>query len=158
MKKKSTFLNLNTGLGLAAVILVPTIGSTLAGTIQLNSGGTVEFGQGVVVTAACDPSITVTPSSALVGSTFIATSIAVTGLANASCNTKTLTIKALNSSNVVQLSCAFVIGSSASSTATTHTGDCNIYGAADSPTGFVFRPTAELSSAVIEKITLESSS
>jgi hypothetical protein len=156
-KKKSNTRNLKIALGLAAVILVPTIGSTLAGTIQLNSGASVEFGQGVVTTAACDPSITVTPSSALVGSTFIATSIAVTGLANASCNTKTLTIKALNSSNVVQLSCAFVIGSSASSTATTHTGDCNIYGVADETTGFVFRPTEQLSSAVIEKITLESS-
>jgi len=157
-KKKSNTRNLKIALGLAAVILVPTIGSTLAGSIVLNANTGVEFGQGVVTTAACDSSITVTPSSALVGSTFIATSIAVTGLANASCNTKTLTIKALNSINEVQLSCEFLIGSSASSTATTETtGDCDIYGAADGITGFVFRPTAQLSSAVIEKITLESS-
>ena len=155
-KKKSNTRNLKIALGLAAVILVPTIGSTLAGSITV-SGGSLEFGQGVVTTAACDPTITVTPVSALVDSGFIATTIAVTGLENASCNTKTFTIKALNSANAVQLSCAFLIGSSASSTATTHTGDCNVYGTADDTTGFTFRPDNALSSALIEKITLESS-
>ena len=50
MKKKSTYLNLNTGLGLAAVILVTSIGTTLAGSIVINSNTEFEFGQGIVTT------------------------------------------------------------------------------------------------------------
>ena len=68
-KKKSNTRNLKIALGLAAVILVPTIGSTLAGSIAV-SGGTVEFGQGVVATAACDEIVTVTPTSVLTNSMF----------------------------------------------------------------------------------------
>ena len=41
--KKKSKRNLKIALGLAAVILVPTIGSTLAGSIAV-SGGSVEFG------------------------------------------------------------------------------------------------------------------
>jgi len=61
-KKKSNTRNLKIALGLAAVILVPTIGSTLAGSITV-SGGSLEFGQGIVTTAACDTTITVTPEA-----------------------------------------------------------------------------------------------
>ena len=46
-----------------AVLVLGGMSTTLAGTISLNSSGSVEFGQGVVTTAACDTSITVTPSS-----------------------------------------------------------------------------------------------
>ena len=46
-KKKSNTRNLKIALGLAAVILVPSIGSTLAGNIAI-SGAAVEFGQGSV--------------------------------------------------------------------------------------------------------------
>ena len=57
VKKKSNTRNLKIALGLAAVILIPTIGSTLAGSITVGTG-TVEFGQGFVTTAACDTAIT----------------------------------------------------------------------------------------------------
>ena len=60
-KKKSNTRNLKIALGLAAVILVPTIGSTLAGSITVGGTNSIEFGQGVVTTAACDGDITVTP-------------------------------------------------------------------------------------------------
>ena len=64
VKKKSNTRNLKIALGLAAVILIPTIGSTLAGTITIGSANRVEFGQGVLATAACDEDgITVTPTS-----------------------------------------------------------------------------------------------
>ncbi len=46
-----------------AVLVLGGMSTTLAGTISLGSGNTVEFGQGVVSTAACDPSITVIPIS-----------------------------------------------------------------------------------------------
>jgi len=51
---------------LAVVVSVAVVGgmsTTLAGTINLNSAGTVEFGQGVVRTAACDTSIRILPTS-----------------------------------------------------------------------------------------------
>ena len=62
VKKKSNTRNLKIALGLAAVILIPTIGSTLAGTISINTGSAVEFGQGVVQSAACG-NITLTPAA-----------------------------------------------------------------------------------------------
>ena len=46
-----------------AVLVLGGMSTTLAGTISLGSNNTVEFGQGVVSTAACDPSITVIPIS-----------------------------------------------------------------------------------------------
>jgi len=52
---------------LAVVVSVAVVGgmsTTLAGTISLNSSGSVEFGQGVVTTAACDTSIKILPTSA----------------------------------------------------------------------------------------------
>jgi hypothetical protein len=51
---------------LAVVVSVAVVGgmsTTLAGTISLNSSGSVEFGQGVVTTAACDASIKILPAS-----------------------------------------------------------------------------------------------
>ena len=62
-KKKSKWLKI--GIGLSALVLIPTIGSTLAGSISINAGSGVEFGQGVVSTAACDGAITVAPTSEL---------------------------------------------------------------------------------------------
>ena len=56
-KKLSFKLGLLT---LAAVLGYTTLGSTFASNVQIGSGR-VEFGQGVLATAACDTSITVTP-------------------------------------------------------------------------------------------------
>ena len=53
--------NLKSLAGLATVAAVAVLGSTLAANISLGSGSTLEFGQGVQVTAACDSSITLTP-------------------------------------------------------------------------------------------------
>ena len=46
-----------------AVLVLGGMSTTLAGTISLGTGNTVEFGQGVVTTAACDTSIKVIPTS-----------------------------------------------------------------------------------------------
>ena len=50
---------------IVAGVLVAMMGmsTTLAGTITINTNGAVEFGQGLVTTAACDSTINVTPSS-----------------------------------------------------------------------------------------------
>jgi hypothetical protein len=60
-KKKLTWRSPKVIFGVALLIAVPAIGSTLAATIAVNAGNSVEFGQGVVATTACDNSITVTP-------------------------------------------------------------------------------------------------
>ena len=103
VKKKSNTRNLKIAIGLAAVILIPTIGSTLAGSITINSSGTVEFGQGISQATACGD-LTLTPATSLVnasgaGSFKLATVTLVMPIA---CTGKTFTIKALgNSSNTL---------------------------------------------------------
>ena len=57
--------NLKSLAGLATVAAVAVLGSTLAANISLGSG-TLEFGQGVQVTAACDESITLSPKVSFV--------------------------------------------------------------------------------------------
>ncbi len=52
--------NLKSLAGLATVAAVAVLGSTLAANITLGAG-TLEFGQGVQVTAACDTDITLSP-------------------------------------------------------------------------------------------------
>lgn len=86
-------------LGIGAVAAVTGLGSTLAANISLNGGADVEFGQGVVTTAACDNEITVTPVSAFDNSVdpavFNLASIGLSGIDNdaGDCDGKTLTIK-----------------------------------------------------------------
>ena len=159
-KKKSNTRNLKIALGLAAVILVPTIGSTLAGSITV-SGNAIEFGQGVVTTAACDGSITVTPESALVGAGFIATAIAVTDIGDLDCTDKIFTIKALDVGDSALFTCRFDFGATSVATtlAANNPGTCYVYGYSylNIGTGFTFQPGSEIDAADIEKITLESS-
>ena len=103
-KNKSNTRNLKIALGLAAVILVPTIGSTLAGTITIGTSNTMEFAQGVTATTACDSAIVILPGSTLTSGTFKLTSLALSGIKNATsaaCAGKFFTLKVLNSSNVL---------------------------------------------------------
>ena len=63
-RQKSSTKGLFAVAGFAAIAV---LGSTLAANISLNSGGTLEFGQGIAVTAACDENgITVTPKAQFV--------------------------------------------------------------------------------------------
>jgi hypothetical protein len=52
-------------IGVVALVLVPSLGNTFAGSIAVNanSGNAVEFGQGITATAACDANVTITPSA-----------------------------------------------------------------------------------------------
>ena len=98
---------------LAVVVSVAVVGgmsTTLAGTISLNTSGSVEFGQGVVTTAACDTTIKILPASSFETSTstFNVSTIALqnigsnggtdTSTAGAGCLGKKLTLKAYNAS------------------------------------------------------------
>jgi len=89
-------------LGIGALAAVTGIGSTLAANITLNNNTDVEFGQGVVTTAACDNTITVAPVSAFDNSSDPAvfnlssielSDIDVSGDPAGVCYGKTLTIK-----------------------------------------------------------------
>ena len=162
IKKKSKNRNLKIALGLAAVILIPTIGSTLAGTITIGTGNSVEFGQGFTATTSCDgDGITVVPSTVLTSGTFNLESITVTGIASG-CATKNFTFKVLNASNVEQIIgtgnptsiCKVVFQTS---TSTSSTGACIVSGSTE--TGFAVAPAAgvTLAAANVYKITLETS-
>jgi len=175
VKKKSNTRNLKIALGLAAVILIPTIGSTLAGTITIGTENTLEFAQGVTATTACDDAIVITPGSTLSGGTFKLTTLALTGIknaTNAACAGKYLTLKVLNSSNTLatitngastaatqvkfQLpeTCAVAaIIDSPDTNATVATGVC------DASTGSVTVTLAtSLLATSLDKVTLESAS
>ena len=102
---------------LAVVVSVAVVGgisTTLAGTISLNTGGSVEFGQGVVTTAACDTSIKILPASNFETSTsaFTVSSVTIqeigiksggsdTATAGAGCLDKRLTFRAYDASGTV---------------------------------------------------------
>jgi len=60
-RKKNKNLKLALGVGTLAVMV--GLGSTLAANISLNSGGPVEFGQGVAQTISCQTDLTASPSA-----------------------------------------------------------------------------------------------
>ena len=162
VKKKGKNRNLKIALGLAAVILIPTIGSTLAGSITIGTDNSVEFGQGFTATTSCDSDgITVVPSTVLASGTFNLESITVSGVSS-NCATKNFTFKVLNASNVEQ-----IIGTGSptsickvvfqTSTSTSSTGACIVSGSTS--TGFALAPATgvTLAAANVYKITLETS-
>jgi hypothetical protein len=61
--------NLMIAAGVAGCLALGGLGTTLAANINLNGGSVVEFGQGVVQTAACDHEVLVTPNSTFVNGT-----------------------------------------------------------------------------------------
>ena len=84
---------------IVGVVAVAALGTTLAGQITLNSGQSVEFGQGVSVTAACDVTggITMAPSASFVNAvgtgTFNLGTIGFSGI-DSTCVGKVFTLKA----------------------------------------------------------------
>jgi hypothetical protein len=100
-KKKSSSKFL---LPISLLIAVGLFGSTFAANISINSGSSLEFGQGVLNTAACDDSITVAPASSYSNSSgyFKFASVTVSDVAQA-CDGKTLTVRAYPSSGETAL-------------------------------------------------------
>ena len=159
VKKKSNTRYLKIALGLAAVILIPTIGSTLAGTIAIGTGA-IEFGQGVVTTAACDTSITVTPTTAYTSDTFTVSTIAVSNLNFTSCNGSTLKIKVLSGTTPQIIStganttqCSVVITTTTAAVTESCAGIAYSSGIAGS---FTLTPSATLGAVFLDRITIES--
>ena len=84
---------------IVGVVALATLGSTLAGSITINSGQNVEFGQGVSVTASCDVTagITLAPTATFVNAvgtgTFNLGTIGFSGI-DSTCAGKVFTLKA----------------------------------------------------------------
>ena len=107
--------NLKSLAGLATVAAIAVLGSTLAANLSLNSGGAIEFGQGVSVTSACDDNgITVTPSVRFMNSagagTFYLSTIALTGInapaTGTTCLNKVFTLNAYDDASATPLQLA----------------------------------------------------
>ena len=114
--------NLKSLAGLATVAAVAVLGSTLAANISLGSGSTLEFGQGVQVTAACDNSITISPkvsfSNTSGGGVFYLSTVSFSNVDAVACASKTLSLNAYGDTLATPLQLATVGGSTALTTAT----------------------------------------
>ena len=76
------------------LIAIPVIGTTLAGTITINSGTAVQFAQGSITTATCDADISVSATSTYSDNFYLKT-ITLSGINLVSgCEGKTLTVSA----------------------------------------------------------------
>ncbi len=117
-KKKS---NLRTLAGLASVAAIAVLGATLAANITLGTGS-LEFGQGVQITAACDSTITVTPTSTFTnaagGGAFHLTGIGISGFDDVACAAKIFSLNAYGNSNATPLVLATTAAGNSLTTAT----------------------------------------
>ncbi len=160
--------------GLVAMAMfgaVAVLGSTLAANISLNSG-TLEFGQGIAVTSACDSDgITATPKAVFSNSSgagqFNFASISFTGIADA-CTGDLFTVNAYGDTSATPLNIA-TVGANSYNVATfvmsatlgqsssyITTGSVNVSSTNADTAEIGFRGTQATSGAVY-KITLQSS-
>ena len=99
-------------LGVGVLAAAIGLGSTLAASINLNTGAPIEFGQGVAQTTSCDGEVTLTPISTFVNAEgaggFKFSAITLSGLdttdqsdSSEGCAGKSFTIKTYNESGVL---------------------------------------------------------
>jgi len=161
-QKKSSTRGLLAVAGFAAIAV---LGSTLAANISLNSG-TLEFGQGVAVTSACDSDgITATPkavfSNVTGGGSFNFASVSFSGIST-SCANKLFTLNAYGDTSATPLNIATL--SSTSYSVATFMFSATLPGSSYISTGSYTTSTAEIgfrgtqaTAGAVYKITLQSS-
>lgn len=92
--------------GAAVLLALPLIGTTLAASISINSGSSVQFGQGVIQATACDEAITVTANTSFTNASgagsFNVDTITLSGIADA-CSAKTFTVRAYDTTTATPL-------------------------------------------------------
>jgi hypothetical protein len=172
--KKKNNRNLKILLGIGALIAVPAIGTTLAANITVNTGGSVQFGQGISQTVSCQSgTLTATPNSSFVNSStagqFNLGSITLSGISS-TCDLKTFTVKVYDDSNSTALTIASPSPSPSGAIATavsvvfkvsgsgmTVVGNTNATLSNPSTTGFTINFATALSAANVYKITVETS-
>jgi hypothetical protein len=152
-------------LALAGFAAIAVLGSTLAANISLNSGS-LEFGQGVAVTAACDSDgITATPKAVFANTSgagsFNFASVAFSGVST-SCAGRLFTVNAYGDSSSTPLNIA-TVGANSYSVAT-FVFTATLPGSSYISTGSYTTTTAEIgfrgtqaTSGAVYKITLQSS-
>ena len=152
-------------LAVAGFAAIAVLGSTLAANISLNSG-TLEFGQGVAVTAACDSDgITATPKAVFANTSgagsFNFASVAFSGVST-SCAGRLFTVNAYGDSSSTPLNIA-TVGANSYSVAT-FVFTATLPGSSYISTGSYTTTTAEIgfrglqaTSGAVYKITLQSS-
>ena len=108
-------------LGLAALIAIPVLGTTFAGSITVNSGSKINFGQGQVQALACDDSVTITPYANYSAGKWMLETITVTNLdtTTTGCQGKNITIAAYDGSSTTISASATTFAPSATSGAIT---------------------------------------
>ncbi len=150
--------NLKSLAGLATVAAVAVLGPTLAANISLGTGSSLEFGQGVQVTAACDSAITLSPKVTFVNNStnpqFYFSTVSFSGVdaraanqgttvdGGTGCSGRTLTLNAYGDSSATPIS--FATASNALVSAATIGITTGTITAAN---GFTISNTANLSSA-----------
>ena len=116
-KKRGVNSSRKTILGIAAAAAIAVVGSTLAANISINTGGSLEFGQGLTATAACSngATVTMTPTSTFsngsgtAGNFYLSgITFSNTGLLN--CSGKTFTIQAWDSSTATAQNISTIAG------------------------------------------------
>lgn len=136
-KNKSKKIKLLSIFGFLAILGIG--GGVFAANITIATGS-IEFGQGFASATACDSSITLVPDTTFNGTDFMVSSVVLIGVDSSAsgCNGKTLTVKAINSSNAVQGSIATVVPSGAASV------------------NITVVPTPSVTASVVSKFLLES--
>ena len=152
-------------LAVAGFAAIAVLGSTLAANISLNSGS-LEFGQGVAVTSACDSDgITATPkavfSNVAGGGSFNFASVSFSGIST-SCANKLFTLNAYGDTSATPLNIA-TVGATSYSVAT-FMFSATLPGSSYISTGSYTTTTAEIgfrgtqaSSGAVFKITVQTS-
>ena len=158
-------------LGVAAAAAIAVMGSTLAANISINTGGSLEFGQGITQTTACSGAntINIVPSSSFNnssgGGTFSLSGLSFSGTGLQTCVGKTFTLKAWDNStsnpliistgnNIGYTSATFVYSSSALSYSAGITAGAQ--GSNSATVAFNTSGNNVATSGAIYKITLES--
>jgi hypothetical protein len=98
--------------GVIALVMIPTLGNTFAGSIAVNTNQNVEFGQGIAATAACDSAVTITPYAKYVSAqaNYYLETITVSDVdfsdtatvTDTNCRGKRFTLQVLDSGNTLQ--------------------------------------------------------
>jgi hypothetical protein len=108
-------------LGLAALIAIPVLGTTFAGSITVNSGTNIDFGQGQIQALPCDNNVTITPYANYSGGKWLLETITVTNLDTTTngCQGKNITIAAYDGASSTITASATTFAPSANSGAIT---------------------------------------
>ena len=150
--KKKKNKTLKVMLGIAALVAVPVIGTTLAASITIGTNNAaINFGQGVVQATACDSAVTVTTTSTFANATgagsFKLGNVTIAGIAN-TCNAKKFVINVYPDSSTSVGVCEitnFNGSDSASPTAVTTDTLC----ANDTTAGVKYQSTTDASNGTI---------